>query len=204
MRVVLRIAIAVLAMMMVAAPAAVADDGKGGGHRHPSVVPADKVAGNTGGRLLGDWYVENLSRPADANPFVGTDELCLDVGRHGKVLAPAGGIPDSAGLIEMTCTVKVGRPVILVMTSSDCSSAEPEDGGFYGETAQEQRACAVGFLKSLDITSINVSVDGGRPVDIHQPRFLEVSPQRHVVFPKNPIFGADPGPANLRRRCLDG
>ena len=70
MRVVLRIAIAVLAMMMVAAPAAVADEGKGGGHRHPSVVPADKVAGNTGGRLLGDWYVENLSMPADANPFV--------------------------------------------------------------------------------------------------------------------------------------
>jgi len=82
---------------MFATPAAVADEGRGGGHRHPSVVPADKVAGNTGGRLLGDWYVENLSLPADASPFAGADNLCLDLGRRGKVLAPAGGIADDMG-----------------------------------------------------------------------------------------------------------
>jgi len=44
---------------------------------------------------------------------------------------------------------------------------------------------------------INVSVDGGRPVDIHQRRFFEVSAQRDVVFPKNPVFEATPGPATF-------
>jgi hypothetical protein len=195
MRVVPRIVVAVLALMMFAAPVAVADEGKVGGDRRPSVVPAGRVAGDTGSRLLGDWFVQNLSRPADASPFGGAANLCLDLGHRGKVLSPAGGIQDATGLIEMTCTVKVGRPVVLVMTSADCSTAEAPP--FFGASAREQRACAVGFLNSLDIRSINVSVDGGRPVDIHQRRFFEVSPQRRVVFPENAVFDATPGPATF-------
>jgi hypothetical protein len=195
MRVVSRIVVAVLSLMMFATPVAVADERKGGDDRRPSVVPAGQVAGVTGGRLLGDWFVQNLSRPADASPFGGTANLCLDLGRRGKVLSPAGGIQDATGLIEMTCTVKVGRPVVLVMTSADCSTAEAPP--FFAATARKQRACAVGALNSLDIRSINVSVDGGRAVDIHQPRFFEVSPQRRVVFPANPVFGATPGPATF-------
>jgi hypothetical protein len=85
--------------------------------------------------------------------------------------------------------------VLLVMTSADCSSAEPPP--FYGETEAEQRSCAVDFINGLDITSITVSVDGGPAVDIHRPRFLAVSPQRRVVFPSDPVFGARPGPATF-------
>jgi hypothetical protein len=196
MKAVSKTLVAVVSLMMLAAPVAVADDWHDGGdHRHRSVIPADKVAGNSGGRLLGDWFVENLSRPADASPFGGTANLCLDLGRRGKVLSPAGGVQDETGLIEMTCTVKVGRPVVMVMTSADCSTAEAPP--FFGTTAREQRACAVGFLRSLDIRSINLSVDGRRAVDIHKRRFLEVSRQRHVVFPENAVFGATPGPATF-------
>jgi hypothetical protein len=78
-----------------------------------------------------------LSRPADASPFGATANLCLDLGRRGKVLSPAGGIQDATGLIEMTCTVKVGRPVVMVMASSDCSDAEPPP--FFAGTPREQR-----------------------------------------------------------------
>lgn len=189
-----RFLVAVLAALVLVAPTAAADARYAGG-RHPSVVPADRVRGNTGGRLLGDWFVENLSRPKTESPFTGGSNLCLDVGRRGKVLIPAGGVADTSGAIEMACTVKVGRPVVLVMTSADCSTAEPPP--FYAATAGEQRSCAIANLKAIDIRSITVSVDGGQAVDIFRPRFLEVSPQRDVVFPEDPVFDAAPGPATF-------
>ena len=195
MKAIPRILIAVLALMLSTATVAVADHGHDDKDR-VSVVPADRVGGSTGGALVGDWYAENLSLPRSDSPFGGTANLCLDLGRQGKVLSPAGGIADATGLIEMTCTVKVGRPVLLVMTSADCSSAE--EPPFFGETAREQRSCVTEFLKGLDITSITVSVDGAKAVDIHSPRFFEVSPQRRVVFPEEPVFdNTTPGPATF-------
>jgi hypothetical protein len=122
--------------------------------------------------------------------------LCLDVGRHGKVLSPSGGLLTPEG---MTCSVRVGRPVLLVMTSADCSTAEAPP--FFGETAAEQRACAIKAITAspdiVDLQAINVSVDGGPVVDIHDPRFFAVSPQRRVVFPEDPVFDATPGPAKF-------
>jgi hypothetical protein len=160
------------------------------------VVPAHRLAGNTAGQLLGDWYVQNLSLPASASPFGGAADLCLDVGRHGKVLSPSGGLLTPEG---MTCTVRVGRPVLLVMTSADCSTAEAPP--FVGETAAEQRACAIKAITAspdiIDLAAINVSVDGGPVVDIHDPRFFAVSPQRRVVFPEDPVFDATPGAAKF-------
>lgn len=194
MRILRRMAAAALAVMVLSAPVAVADEKRGGGDRRASVVPADEVRGQSGGRLLGDWFVENLSRPATASPFAGTANLCLDVGRRDKVLAPAGGIATD-GVIEMACTVRVGRPVVLVLPSADCSSAEPAP--FFATTAREQRACALRNLSTIGVTSIDVSVDGRPPVDVFQRRFLEVSPQRRVVFPESPVFGARPGPATF-------
>lgn len=193
MRATPRVVVAVLALMLMA-PVAGADQGKGGGDDRPAIVPAVKVGGNTGGELVGDWYAQNLALPAQASPFGGTANLCLDLGRHGRVLSPAGGLVEN-GNLEMTCTVKVGRPVLLVMTSADCSSAEAPP--FFGTTEAEQRACAVNFLNGLDIKSITVSIDGASPVDIHTPQFFAVSPQRRVVFPADPVFGAEPGPATF-------
>jgi hypothetical protein len=181
--------------MMFVVPVAAWADGNTGHGRNPSVVPADEVAGNTGGELVGDWFVDNLSLPADASPFGGAANLCLGLGRHGRVLAPAGGIADANGRIEMSCTVKAGRPVVMILTSADCSTGEPPP--FYAATPKQQRACVVENLETAGVTSILVSVDGGRPVDVHRHRFFEISPQRHVVYPQNPVFGATPGPADF-------
>ena len=45
----------------------------------------------------------------------------------------------------MTCTVRAGRPVLLVMSSADCSTAEAPP--FFGRTAAEQRRCAIEALR---------------------------------------------------------
>jgi hypothetical protein len=194
MRKVLQLLVAVAALTTLVAPGAAADDGRRGS-RSPQVVPADHVAGSSGGRIVGDWFVENLSRPASASPFGGSVNLCLDVGRRDRVLSPAGGVQDATGLIEMSCTVHVGRPVVMVMFSVDCSTAE--DAPFFAETAVEQRRCVRGLLEEYGPRAIELSVDGGPATDIRRPRFLEVSPQRQVVFPPDPVFGADEGPATF-------
>ncbi|SER17877.1 hypothetical protein [Microlunatus flavus] len=190
---ILRVLVAAVALATLLAPTATADDSARRSH-HARVVPADHVAGSSGGRIVGDWFFESLSLPASQSPFAGAANLCLDVGRHDRVLSPVGGVQGPDGLIEMSCTVHVGRPVVLVMANADCSSAE--EPPFYGGTAQEQRRCVVSVLNDLaDVRSIDVSVDGGPATDIHRPRFFEVSSQRHVVLPEDAVFGAKPGPA---------
>ena len=78
MRTIPRMVVAVVALMLMA-PAAAADQGKGSGDGRPAAVPAVNVSGSTGGELVGDWYAQNLSLPADTSPFGGTANLCLNL-----------------------------------------------------------------------------------------------------------------------------
>jgi hypothetical protein len=189
-------AVAALIVTACAASVAASQASARADHRRPTVVPATNVAGNSAGELLGDWYFQNMSLPASESPFGGSADLCLDLGHKGKVLSPAGGLFTPQG---MTCTVKVNRPVLLVMTSADCSTAE--EPPFFGATEAEQRECAIKAITStpeiVDVRAINVSIDGGPAVDIHAPQFFAVSPQRQVVFPEDAVFGATPGPATF-------
>lgn len=180
-----RVAVAALALFLVA-PAASADQGRADVGR-PSVVPANNVAGSSGGALLGDWMAQLLALPASENPLAGNDERCLSLGRKGKVLAPAGGVQDANGDIEMECDVALGQSVLMVMPSGECSTAEKYP--FYAKTERGQQACAVRALESLGVTSITLRVDGGRPVEIRNDRFLAVSPQGRVVLPAEPVWG---------------
>src|SRR5262245_7475155 len=99
--------VAVLAVTVTAAFAPVAVAAPGGDQR-PRVQPADNVQGNSGGALIGDWYAQNMALPASNAPFGGTADTCLDLGRHGRVANPAGGLITAAG---MTCAVRQDRPV---------------------------------------------------------------------------------------------
>jgi hypothetical protein len=184
--------LAALAVVATAAvsPVALADGSRGGDDR-VRVLPAFNLGGSSGGDLIGDWYAWNLALPAAHAPFGGTADVCLDIGRRGRVLSPSGGLLSPAG---MTCVVRHDRPVLVVMTSADCSTAEPEP--FYGRTEAEQRACAIDWaVEESGVTSIDISMDGRPAVDIHTPRYFAVSPQRFTVFNRDPVFGARPGPA---------
>jgi hypothetical protein len=190
-----RFTVAVLALTVCAVPVASAQTSAGGDDLRARVVPATNVAGNSAGELLGDWYVNGLSLPVGESPFEGGASRCLNLGRGGRVLVPQGGNTPTA------CTLKLGRPVVLALTSADCSSAEPPP--FRAFTAVGQALCAIKNVHDLGIQSLTVAVDDGRPVDIHNWRFAALSPQRRVVFPgppppeTRPVFGAQPGPATF-------
>ena len=94
---------------------------------------------------------------------------------------------------ESTCTVKPGTKVLVPLPGASCSDAEPEP--FFGETAAEQRECALANVS--DVLQVTVSVDGGPPQNVLSDRFLSITEQFGVVSqPGNP-FGATPGPTTV-------
>jgi hypothetical protein len=93
-----------------------------------------------------------------------------------------------------TCTVKPGTKVLVPLPGASCSDAELPP--FFGETAAEQRACALASVRE-GVVRVTVSVDGGPPQDVLSDRFLTITDQFGVVSqPGNP-FGARPGPTTL-------
>jgi hypothetical protein len=170
--------LAVVAVGLCAAPVAVAhEQGEGGG---AVVSPVHKVAGLTGGELLGEAWVQLLSHPADT--FAGA---CMPVGR--KVLSPEPG-PD----LTATCTVERGTP-LLFWFGSDCSNVESPP--FFGGDEAAQRACAVAADEFF--VAANITVDNGEPVDFRNPRFELISPQRTVELAADNFLGVPPQTATF-------
>jgi hypothetical protein len=131
-----------------------------------------------------------LPIPAAEHPFVPDNpELCFTIGRHDKVLSYASGIPNA------TCTMTAGQHLFFTTVGGECSSAEPVP--FFGATEAEQRACIKEYLAGLDVVAIRLSLDGGPQQNIFSRRFLVLSKQGETVFPEDPIFEAEPGPATF-------
>jgi hypothetical protein len=180
-------ALAVLLSVTVTAAAGDAD------RERADFKPVHRLAGSTAGTLLGQWWALSLAIPAPQHPNnPANPALCQQLGRRGKVLAVDSAAP------RPTCTMRANQKLFIPASGSECSDAEPVDGGFYGATEAEQRACAIGWaVDPAFVTAITLSLDGGPPVSIRDERFLVVSPQFDTVFPQDPIFDATPGPATF-------
>ena len=169
-----RFTLVVLALALYVTPDALAKQ-KG------ELVPVPhRVAGMTGGELLGEGWADFLAAPAGS--FTGG---CMPVAR--KIVSPE---VDADG--NASCTVRKGTTIMLFL-GSECSNVEEEP--FFGADAHQQRQCAIEadefFVSAL------VSLDGGPPVEQVAPRFEEISPQRSVVLPPDNVLGVDPGPATF-------
>ena len=147
-------------------------------HHRATVKPARHVAGLTGGELLGESWAARFVLPAD-NEFVGG---CQRLGRGRQVLSPV--VNDD---LEASCVAAPGTPVFL-RYGTVCDDVEPPP--FFGADAAAQRACAI--AADANVLALRIAVDGGAPLDIHQPRFDLVSPQRTVQLPPDNLLGAPP------------
>jgi hypothetical protein len=173
--------LAIVAVALCAAPVAVAkkNANKGGG---AVVAPVRSVAGLSGGELFGEAWAKLLSNPVGT--FSGS---CMPLGHKGKVLAPEPGEDFTA-----TCTVKPGTPLFFWF-GSECSNVE--EPPFFGETAAEQRECAVAADEFF--VSATITVDDGPTVGFLNSRFELISPQRTVQLPPDNFLGVDPQPATF-------
>ena len=163
-----------LAALSIIVPAAQADPPAGAG--------AGKVAPFTSG---GGVSAEEVFIASFTPSYTGEPVPACDLLGKGKVLFAQPG---------SSCTVKPGVKVLVPLPGASCSDAEPPP--FFGETAAEQRACALATVRQ-DVVRVTVSVDGDPPQDVLSDRFLNFTDQFDVVSrPGNP-FGATPGPTTL-------
>lgn len=171
-----RFTLVMLALALLAAPAALAKEKQKG-----ELVPVpNRIAGMTGGELLGEGWADFLAVPAGT--FSGG---CGPVAH--KIVAPE---VDADG--NASCTVRKGTTIMLFL-GSECSNVE--EAPFFGADARQQRQCAIEADEFF--VSAPLSLDGGAPVEQVAPRFEEISPQRSVELPPGNILGVDPGPATF-------
>jgi hypothetical protein len=164
-------------LAMVSAPAVVAQPAD------TKLAPASgRLAGFTGGELLGEEIRQLLEIPAADNPFNDAGESCFAAGHKDKVLI-VWTRPEAP-----TCTVKPGSPIFLFAIFNECSDVETPF-----RTEAEQRQCAVEglrqFAADLGIEALLVSIDGGPSIDIFADRYLAVSPQMAANLPEDNILG---------------
>jgi hypothetical protein len=157
--------------------------------RDGELVPAAKrLAGLTGGQLLGEETRQLLELPAEDNPLAGAGESCFRAGHRGKVLILW---TRSADEPPAHCRVKPGTSVFLFGGFVFCDPLEPPPFFAVGEKAQ--RRCALdGVDELLVFDDILVTIDRRRPVDIGRKRFLAVSPQGTAQLPEGNVLGVAP------------
>jgi hypothetical protein len=178
---------AVIVLCLGAAPAAQA------GHKQDAkLLPATaRIAGFTGGELLGEQWRQWLELPTDQNSFLLNGDLCMFAGHKHKVLMGV-----HSPLEPTVCKVKPGTPVFFSTSSAECSNVEdePYNGG---TTEAGQQACALAALAGLIPDAILVTVDGAEPVSLLDERFLAVSPQGMARLPDDNIAGVDASDASF-------
>jgi hypothetical protein len=169
--------VVMLAIVGASAQAAEAD--------HAKLVPASgRLAGLTGGQLLGEEIRQLIEVPPAENPLAGKGDSCFATGNKNKVLI-AWTRPESP-----TCTVKPGTPIFVTTYFWECSNTEQDPLSAGGETPVEQRQCALNSLREQGVfDAILVSVDGKPPVDIYSNRYLAVSSQMTAELPAPNILG---------------
>jgi hypothetical protein len=168
-----RSVLAVVAVVLCAAPAAASShqrDGDGA----PRVTPAGP------GLLAATWLVE-LQTPADSALRGG----CVQVRRN--VVLPLLGADSVA-----TCTIPVGTSV-LIAAGSECSNVE--EPPFYGADYPAQLRCAI--AADREWTALSISIDGADPVNLLRRRYEAVSRQQSVTLPEGNILGVAAGPATF-------
>jgi hypothetical protein len=176
----------VVAVSVVASPfaQAVAQDGR--------LVPAtQRLAGLTGGQLIGEETRLLLELPVADNPLAGKGQSCFPAGHGGDVLI-VWTRPENQPPAE--CTVKPGTSVFLFAAFVFCDPVEPPPFFAVGEEAQRQ--CALKGLQTLPefdaIDAILVTVDGGTPIDIASDPYVAVSPQGTAQLPEDNVLDVAP------------
>jgi hypothetical protein len=143
------------------------------------LVPASgRLAGFTPGQLLGEEFRQVLELPTNVTPS------CMFTGNKDKVLILWTAQEPAPPTV---CDVKPGTPVFFYTFGVECSNVEPDP--FFGATAADQRACALKYLADANVQSIQVTIDGGTPVNIANDSFLAISGQGTVNLPDPNVLG---------------
>ena len=90
---------------------------------------------------------------------------------------------------ERVATLPAGKALVLTLRDVECSSLEPEDSGFHGDTEEEQKACAEFWADH--IVEVFCVIDGVAVENLQAYRFS--SPQYSFTAPTPWLFGETGG-----------
>ena len=89
------------------------------------------------------WWQWAVSVPLDGtHPLEGSANDCM-TGQSDSGPIYLGGVFNSDGSEERTCTIPVGRPIFAPTVNVECSTVEPDP--FHGNTGAELKACSQGW-----------------------------------------------------------
>jgi len=167
---------ALLAMMLVAMVVQAANPGVQPPQSHPY--------GKSYAEWSANWWQWFLERPLTApDPNLGYD---IPPGRAGNVWFLASGLPNPA--IDIPSSTALFIPLMNV----ECSSLEPPESGFHGDTEAEQAECAKYWADH--IINLVCSIDG-RSMVINES-YRVTSPQFSFDAPTPWVFGDTGGSGN--------
>jgi len=175
------IALAACAAVWLAPDPAIAGQGNQG---NPGVIPPQASPND---KTYGEWSAElwkqAIEGPVAGNPFVegGCYELTESVWAVAAPLGPG----------EFDCTMPAGKGLFVPSLTIECSSLEPPESGFHGDTEAEQAECATYWANH--IVDLSVEIDGSSVQNIEAYRV--VSPQFSYVAPDPNILGVPGGGA---------
>ena len=175
----LALAAAVLALLL-----ATGGSDAAGRNSNPGVLPPHS---NAHGLSYGEWSAElwqqAIEAPVAGNPFV--TGACYEL--LGSVWALAAPIATNT----YSCTIPPGKSLFVPGLTVECSSLEPPDSGFHGDTEAEQAECAKFWADH--IVDLSIEIDGAPVQDLASYRV--VSPQFAFTAPDPNILGVVGGGA---------
>ena len=155
--------------------------------RQPGILPPHSNAYGKSyaewSALWWQWFLEHPmeGHPADPDPNSGYD---VRSGQSGRVWFLASAWPHPE--IE----IPVGTSLFIPLLNAECSTLEPPESGFHGDTAAEQAECAKFWADH--IVNPVITIDG-RMYPIGE-EYRVRSPQFSFVAPTPWVFGAVGGP----------
>jgi hypothetical protein len=149
----------------------------------PGVFPPQS---NPYGKSYAEWSAESakfsMELPLAGHPALDTNpNFDASYGQAGKVWFLGGPF----GTLERWSSIPVGTALFFVLANTECSSLEPPESGFHGDTEADRRACATFY--SDHIVNLFFSIDGSEVQNMAAFRF--VSPQFEFDAPTPWIFG---------------
>ena len=157
-----------------------------------TLYPADaSVFGWSQGEWLGAYITWLLEIPPGQNPALDPSSPRNCESQHGgKVgfLSPAGA----------DCTVPEGAAIVFTPAAHECSAAEGN-----GQTFRALKACAAEGWEEFfgpETYEQRLWLDGDRLR--HQREWVVISPGEIIDFPRNNIYGVEPGPSRSLSKGL--
>lgn len=175
----------VTAILSLGAASSALAGGKGNGGNPGVFPPQSHPYGQSYAEWSAKWWQWFLEHPMEGHPADPDLNSGYDVrsGQSGNVWFLASAWP------EPSIEIPAGTALFIPLVNAECSTLEPLESGFHGDTEEEQAECAKYWADHI----INpVFIIDGRAVAITED-FRVTSPQFSFTAPTPWVFGATGG-----------